>query len=188
MKKFNLQHSAGVSFIPTPLFTEFNGDFQTIKIPAIAISWEYEFITFINYLKLIIDPSKCFIAPLDGITIKIYILHLSDQGVLQEGPFNWFLPDLSIHFSVEDPLKQQSHIILFAAYDINNNIISAFQRFYVNKDHNNITYPYDTQLFKACYAKPFTFILVPPVCGFFGSFPDLFSDFIALWEQGIIHN
>jgi hypothetical protein len=188
MKKFKLQHSAGVNFIPTPLIPEFNGNFNTVLIPVIAISWAYNQVGPINNLTLTIDPDKCNIPDPSGVYINIYVLHLSDSGILQEGPLKWSLPALTFSIPLTEPKTDQSHIILFAAYNGSDQIISAFKRFYVNKDKNNITYPYNTQLFKACYAKPFTFILVPPVCGFFGSFADLFGDFIALWEQGIIHN
>jgi hypothetical protein len=188
MKKFKLQHSAGVSFIPTPLFPEFDGNCQTILVPTNAFSWNYVFSDPDWYLCMDLNISKCSLPSPPNQYLKLWLCSISSSGSFISGPFIWATSHDHKSIKLINEQMLQSHIVLYACYDINNNIISKFQRFYVNKDHNDITYPYDTQLFKACYAKPFTFILVPPVCGFFGSFADLFGDFIALWEQGIIHN
>jgi hypothetical protein len=79
-----------------------------------------------------------------------------------------------------------SIILIYAIYTNEGKRITKFNRIYIDKGSNGFVHPYFQQLFDCNYSHPASFILNGNECGFCGSIDNLFSDFIELYEQGII--
>ncbi len=180
--------SAPAYFEPVSILEGFNTDVKKNLVPRKAITWEYRHENNIWYLKFTIDFTKTKLTTPADYTLIFWGVGLAKNDHSQSGPYEWDLQENTYEITLGEHGLPGSAILLYSIFDKNGKQVSRFNRIYIDKGSDNETYPYFDQLFLCNYSHPASFVLSGNQCGFCGNIDELFSDFIELWEQGVIHS
>ncbi|MFH0865777.1 MAG: DUF6266 family protein [Bacteroidota bacterium] len=180
--------SAPAYFEAKPLLEGFNTNIKKNLVPSKAITWGYKHESNIWYLDFNIDFAKTKLKTPADYTLIFWGVGLVINHIGQSGPFEWDLQESTYEITLGEHGLPGSAILLYAIFDKHGVQVSRFNRIYIDKGSDDKTYPYFEQLFFCNYSHPASFILTGDQCGFSGSINELFSDFIGLWNQGVIHS
>ncbi len=175
-------------FTAKSMIEGFNTDVTENPVPLEAFKWEYQLRVTNWFLVLTLDRSLCNIPAEASYNMLIWSVLLKDNTSAQADPFTWDLRNASFEIDLGPEGFNGSILGLFNIVTSEGVQVSKFNRFYINKDTGEREYPYFDQLFACNYAHPVSYILKGDQCGFCGSIDELFSDFIELWNQGVIHD
>lgn len=175
-------------FTAEPLIKGFNTDVQDNPVPVEAFKWEYQQRDSVWFLVLSLDHKLCNIPAESGYTMLLWAVALKDKTATQSDPIEWELKNATFEIELGPDGFYGSLIGLYNIVNKEGFQVGRFNRLYIDKGTGDNTYPYFDQIFDCNYAHPASFILSGDQCGFCGSIDDLFSDFIELWDQGIIHD
>jgi hypothetical protein len=175
-------------FEPAPLIDEFNTNVLDNLVPVDAITWEYKQAIRNWYLDYHIDFSKTHLKNPANFKLKIWAIGFINNNHYLSGPYEWDLQESKFEVILGEAGLPGSAICMYAIYNNKGVQVSRFNRFYINKGSNGVVYPYLQQIFDCNYSHPVSFQLKGNQCGFCGNLEELFSDFIELWEQGVIHD
>ena len=175
-----------VNFKPVSMIEEFNTKVQVNPVPVDSISWEYRRKDDKTILLLNLDYKKTGIKNPKDYTINAWVLALNEVKTSHSGPIKWNLENKSIEFDLNETVAKGTFVVLYSVYKKTGEQVACFNRFYIDKNSEGKEFPYFWQLFTCWYAHPVSFVLRGNQCGFCGDTAELFSDFIQLWEQGII--
>jgi hypothetical protein len=173
---------------PIPLIEGFNTDITDNPVPLEAFTWEYILRDKKWYLVFKIDIKKTQLKKPADYKIIFWSVGLHDSIHKQSDAIEWKLSETTKEIEIGESGFNGSIIGLYALYTNKSEQAGCFNRFYIDKGSDGNVYPYYDQIFDCNYAHPVSFILHGNQCGFCGSFDELFSDFIQLYEQGIIHD
>jgi len=177
-----------VYFQTVPTLDGFSTDITENQVPNEAITWQY-ILTGSNWsLIFTIDFSKTTLTNPSDHTLIFWAVSFLDTLHEQTGPYEWDLANATFEIPLGSAGFKGSAIMLFSIFKKTGERISCFNRLYIDKGSDNVTYPYFEQLFNCNYSYPSSFILPENQSGFCGSIDELFGEFIELYEQGIIHN
>ena len=201
--------SEGSSFEAVPIFPEFKMNVTNDLVPVNAITVNYVWRYYYYAMVFTIDYSKTKLTNPAWYNLKFWGLGMERGEHHFTNPFIWDLAHNTFEISL-DTLRNASPNIntqaisitpqiaidygfngswvwLYATYAKTGSQESCFYRKYQNIDNSNRSYPYFQQLFDCKLSHPASFILSGNQCGFSGSFDELFTDFIKLYEQGLIN-
>ena len=173
-------------FTAEPLITGFNTEVQDNPVPAEAFKWEYQFRDPNWVLVLTIDTKLCNLPLEHDYTLLLWAVAFKDRSHNQGEVIEWDLKTPSLEIDLGPDGFYGSFIALYNIVDKEGVQKGRFNRVYINKGTGDTVYPYFDQIFDCNYAHPASFSLAGDQCGFCGSLDELFSDFIELWEQGVI--
>ncbi|MEI7595596.1 MAG: DUF6266 family protein [Bacteroidota bacterium] len=176
------------NFQPVSIIEEFNTKIAENPVPADAIHWEYQQKDGKWFLVVSVDIKKTQIKKPADYNIRFWSLTLQDGKYSQSEATEWNLSNTTYKAELIDSIARKASVHLYSVHKKDGEQVGRFNRFYINKDVEGKEHPYFDQLFNSCYAHPVSFILPDNQCGFCGSFTELFSDFINLYEQGVIYN
>ncbi len=178
--------SATAYFKVVPLIGSFNTNVKDNFVPVDALTWEYNQGSNDWYLQFHIDFSKTqLISPADY-TLRLWTVTMANGNHLISGSYDWDLQESEFEVILGPSGLTGSVICLYSIFTKQNVQVSRFNRFYISKGSNGIDYPLLQQIFDCNYSHPASFQLSGNQCGFCGAIDELFSDFIELFEQGII--
>ncbi|HBX53564.1 MAG: hypothetical protein A2309_03330 [Bacteroidetes bacterium RIFOXYB2_FULL_35_7] len=177
-----------VYFKPTSMIEGFNTLVKENPVPKDAITWEYQTIEKKNFLVFNIDYKKTQIKNPKDYFIRFWKVSIGDGTTQQFDAVDWDLSLKSFKAELIDSVARRASIVLYSVYKKSGEQVACFNRFYIDKNIESKEFPYFWQLFTCWYANPSSFVLNGRQCGFCGSVDELFSDFIQLYEQGVIHN
>jgi hypothetical protein len=175
-------------FQPVSLIEGFNTKIKENPVPKDAITWEYQTIEKKNFLVFNIDYKKTKIKNPKDYFIRFWKVALGDGTSQQFDAVDWDLSMKSYKAELIDSIARKATVVLYSVHNKSGEQVACFNRFYIDKNYEGKVLPYFDQLFDTSYSHPSSFVLPGNQCGFCGNINDLFSDFIELWEQGIIHN
>lgn len=175
-------------FEPVSIIEGFNTRINEDIVPVKAISWEFKFEADIWYLDFSIDFSKTKLTTPSDYTLIVWAVGFIKGGSHPSGPQEWDLQESTYEVILGEEGMNGSGIMLYAIFDKNGIQVSRFNRIYMDKGSDGTVYPFFDQLFKCNYSHPSSFLLSGNECGFCGNIDELFSDFIELWDQGVIHS
>ena len=179
--------SEGTSFEAVKMISDFNTDITDDLIPVEAFTWAFVLTAGVWSLQVTLDFAKTKLVTPN--LYKIVISGLSMKSSVANYAYG-FIWDLSSNY-FEQPFGSAgfngSAIALYAVYTKTGTRVSRFNRIYMDKGSNGTVYQYFQELYNCNLAHPSSFVLSDDKCGFCGNYGELFSDFIKLWEQGIIH-
>jgi hypothetical protein len=173
---------------PTSLIEGFNTDITVNPVPVEAFTWEYVQREKKWYLVFKIDIKKTQLVNPKDYTIIFWSVSLQNSEHKQHNAIEWNLSEPIKEFELGEEGFNGSIIGLYALYTNKGEQAGCFNRFYINRGSDGREYPYYEQLFECNYGHPVSFILKGNQCGFCGNLDEMFSDFIQLYEQGIIHD
>ncbi len=182
----NLNLTEPFSFKPVSIVEGFSTDITENPVPLNAFSWEYIQTDGKWYIVLNIDYSKTMLDVPSDYTIIFWGAILYNGQYMHTKPYEWNLGSSSKQFEIGIDGFHGSAIGLYSVYRNNGIRVGRFNRLYVDRGTNGIVYPYFEQIFKCGYSFPASFTLNNEQCGFCGSIYEIFSDFINLYQQGII--
>ncbi|MFH0867290.1 MAG: DUF6266 family protein [Bacteroidota bacterium] len=180
--------SSPAYFQPRSLLEGFNTNVKENLVPSKAITWQYKHESNIWYLDFNINFQKTQLTTPANYTLIFWGVGLVNNDHSQSGPYEWDLQESTYEITLGEHGLPGSAILLYAIFDKSGQQVSRFNRIYIDKGSDGNTYPYFDQLFLCNYSHPASFILSGNQCGFCGNIDELFSDFIELWEQGVIHS
>ncbi len=173
-------------FEAVPLIGCFNKNVKVNLVPVNALTWEYLQGSNDWYIKFHIDFSKTSLTSPADYTLKLWTVTLSNGNHVISGPYEWDLQECQFEVILGQSGLTGSVICLYSIFNKQNVQVSRFNRFYISNGSNGVVYPYFQQMFDCNYSHPVSFQLSGNQCGFCGSIDEIFSEFIDLWEQGII--
>jgi hypothetical protein len=173
-------------FEPDAIVEGFNTLVKDNPIPTDAISWEFVFRDETWFLEVSIDIEKISLSELDKHSIALWSVIFEGKEYELTDVFMWDLKDTTIEFELPPEGFNGSQILLYTVIDDTGKQVSQFNKFYMDKGTDGTVYPLFNQLFDTAYANPLSFILEDNKCGIYGSFDELFKEFIILYEQGLI--
>ena len=178
--------SEGASFELVPMISDFNTDISDDIAPVDAFSWQFQQIQ--NEWKLVfsIDFTKAKHVHSNQHKIIFSTASFQNGQYIHSFGEEWDLNSSTFQLPFGSEGYNGSIILLYAVYTDAGKRISRFNRIYIDTGSDGVQYPYFEQLFDCNYSYPASFILNGNQCGFCGSINELFSDFIDLFEQGII--
>ncbi len=177
-----------VIFKPESIIREFNTLVKDNPIPTDAISWEYIIGDETCFLNLTLDPLKTTLPELEDYTIALWTVAFENGRYEISNVSMWDLIDTTFEIELSPDGFSGSIISLYTVYDDSGRQVSQFNRFYIDKGSDDVSYPLFNQLFDTSYANPLSFVLEDKKCGIYGSFDELFKEFIIQYEQGLIDN
>lgn len=172
----------------TSLVEGFNTKVKENPIPANAITWEYIVREGKTSLVFSVDYKRISIKNPKEYSIILWGVALGDGRADQSDPIEWKLSEKTHTIELIDSIARRSFIILYSVVHNSGEQVGRFNRFYINKSSEGKEYPFFDQLFDTGYGYPASFSLSGNQCGFCGNINELFSEFIDLWEQGVIHS
>ena len=178
--------SASGYFEAVPLIKEFNTDIIADLIPVEAITYEYVQRDNIWYLIFNIDFSKTTLVEPANHKLTFWGVGLKSGSRESGVHFQWELSSSTYELNLSEGGFNGSWVWLYSAYTTLGVQVSRFNRIYQDKGSNDVVFPYLQQLFDCNYSHPISYMISGNQCGFCGSIEELFSDFINLYEQGII--
>ena len=174
-------------FVPDIILEGFNNSVKDNPVPSSAITIKYELRTGSWFMVFTIDFSKTTLTNPSDHSILFWGVVLQDGSHSQSAVNEWDLSSATFEIDLGAEGIPGSVIVLYSVYLKSGEQIARFNRIYLPVGTDNKTYPYFEQLFNCGYSHPASFVLSGNNCGFCGNIDNLFSDFIELWEQGIIH-
>ena len=174
-------------FSANPIIPGFNTDVPDNPVPAEAFLWEYQQRENVWFLVLSLNLKLCVLPEKHDYTLLLWSLVLKNNTHTQGEPIEWDLKNATCEIEIGPDGIYGSIIGLYNVVNKEGKQVGRFNRVYIDKGSDGTSYPYFDQLFNCNYAHPASFILAGDQCGFCGSIDELFSDFIELWEQGVIH-
>jgi hypothetical protein len=184
MKKNQYLLSEGASFKPVNLQPEFNQDITALLMHN---ALTYAFIETEPgkwVLRFTVDPSKIDLSDISTSKIIFRLKYLSVGVSTESILITWNLSDLTFDLSIDKEVNEGPLIVLYALFNASNTQISRYIRWYIPKDHLDVTYDYFDALFRSCISNPVSYQLPSNEYGFYLKFSELFSSFIKGWEQG----
>jgi hypothetical protein len=175
-------------FEPVSKVEGFNTKIKENPVPREAITWEYVIREGKTSLVFSVDYKKTTLKNPKEYTAILWGVALHDGKHEQSDPIEWDLSNKSHSIEISDSIAKGSFIILYSVLHKTGEQVGRFNKFYINKNSEGKEIPYFNQLFDTGYGYPASFVLSGNQCGFCGNIDELFSDFIELWEQGIIHS
>jgi hypothetical protein len=180
--------SAPVFFEPKPVIEGFNTSVAENLVPVSAISWQYIQREGKWFLVLTVDFTKTTLKNPENHVLLFWGVVMTNGTAQQSDPKEWDLANNTFEISLGPDGLHGSIIGLYTITNKHGKQVSRFNRIYIDKGSDNETYPYFNQLFLCNYSHPASFVLTGNQCGFSGNIDELFSDFIELWNQGVIHD
>ncbi|MFH0865393.1 MAG: DUF6266 family protein [Bacteroidota bacterium] len=180
--------SSPAYFQPRSLLEGFNTNVKVNLVPSKSITWQYKHEANIWYLDFNINFLKTQLTTPANYTLIFWAVGLVNNAVYPSGPYEWDLQESTYEITLGEHGMPGSAILLYSIFDKKGVQVSRFNRIYIDKGSDENTYPYFDQLFLCNYSHPASFVLSGNQCGFSGNIDELFSDFIELWNQGVIHD
>ncbi|MFH0895855.1 MAG: DUF6266 family protein [Bacteroidota bacterium] len=174
-------------FVPESILESFNNSIKDNPVPPVSIAQSYELRSGSWFLLLKIDFTKTTLTTPADHSLLFWGVSLQGDMHEQSDVYEWDLANENFEIEIGPEGINGSVIILYSVYKKSGEQIARFNRIYLPTGTDNKLYPYFEQLFLCDYSHPASFVLSGDNCGFCGNIDNLFSDFIQLWEQGIIH-
>jgi hypothetical protein len=175
-----------VFFVPESIIDGFNTNIKDNPVPVEAITYKFVFKDDTWFLQISIDPEKTSLDQLDKYSIAMWSLTFEDNKHEITDVMIWDLAETMVEYDISPEGFIGSSVGLYTVINKSDEQVACFNRFYMDHGTDGVSYPLFNQLFDSGYANPLSFILEDDMCGIYGSFDELFNEFITLYEQGLI--